>query len=209
MEYSLHDHIELLKSIEGVKLVYATEPDYSVYQQIGDIPSIAFNVVDERELTFVLVVPNDFLLNNSIEPAKDFIPQWFDFLENDPQGRTSTTFNFRPHEGKVVQLKGSLKLEDIPENAQKLADLLMTVDHVIQVKIRKLIDPFQLERANCQNAFQYFCAIDLRTAQSVPAINLYVPEHMWNNPEKHHFCVDQLVEQVKIREENGKILFKD
>lgn len=206
-EYSLAEHVELLKTIPDVLQVYVNEPDFSVYQQIGDIPSVAFNVESNSRMTFTLVVPNEFWTVNSIEPALEFIPLWLKFLETDPQGRTSTTFNFRPHEGKVVQLKGSLKIEEIPENAQLLADEFSKLEHVVLVKVRKLIDPFQLQRTNCQNAFQYFCQIDIRTAQSVPAINLYVAERYWNDLEGHQLFIDSLKEQIQIRIENSKKAF--
>lgn len=208
-EYSLAEHVDVLRSIPDVMQVYVTEPDFSVYQQIGDIPSVAFNVESNAGMTFTLVMPNDYWRFNNIEPSTSFIPQWLKFLETDPQGRTSTTFNFRPSEDKVVQLKGSLKLEDVPENAQDLADKLSAVEHVVLVKIRKLIDPFQLSpyRTNCQDAFQYFCQIDIRTAQSVPAINLYVPKHAWDVPEKHDLYVQSLIEQIQIRIENSKKAF--
>jgi uncharacterized pyridoxamine 5'-phosphate oxidase family protein len=208
-EYSLAEHLEVLKAIPDVFQVYITEPDYQVYQQIGDIPSVAFNVESNSGMTFTLVVPNEYWKHNTIERALEIIPQWLKFLETDPQGRTSTTFNFRPNEGRVVQLKGSLKIEEMPPNAQLLADELAKVEHVVLVKVRRLIDPFQLgeDRANCQNAFQYYCQIDIRTGQSVPAINLYVPERYWDNPEEHFRYVDSLKEQIQIRMENSKNIF--
>ena len=203
MEYTLEDHVKMFETIEGVERVYVTEPDDIVIQQIGDIPSAAFNVESSSGVTFILVVPDEYWKVNSLDPALEFIPKWLKFLETDPQGRTSTTFNFRPSEGKVVQLKGSLKIVDLSPEAQLLADRLAMVNHVVQVKVRKLIDPFQHERTNCTNPYQYFCQINIRTGQSVPAINLYVPERYWSNPEEHQSYVEMLKEQVEIRIQNS------
>lgn len=208
-EYSLAEHLEFFKTIPDVLQVYITEPDFSVYQQVGDIPSVAFNIEGNNGMTFILVVPNDFWKYNLLEPALKFAPEWLKYLEIDPQQRIAVTFFFRPEEMRAVELKGSLKVEELPENAQLLADKLAEVEHVKLVKVRKLFDAFQLSdaRTGCQESYQYYSEIDIRTGQTVPSISLYVPKRYWDEPEKHHLFVESLIEQIKIRLENSKRIF--
>lgn len=208
-EYSLAEHLEFFRSIPDVLQIYITEPDFSVYQQVGDIPSVAFNIEGNNGMTYILVVPNEYWKHNLIEPALKFAPEWLKFLETDPQGRIAVTFFFRPEEKRAVELKGSLKVEELPENAQILADKLSDVEHVTLVKVRKLFDAFQLSdsRTGCQESYQYYNEIDIRTGQTVPSISLYVPKRFWDDPEQHHHFVESLTQQVGIRIENSKKAF--
>lgn len=57
------------------------------------------------------------------------------------------------------------------------------------------------------DALQFYCLIDIKTAQHEPHINMYCPKSIWDLPEHHEAQKTRLVEQVKIREENSKRIF--
>lgn len=208
MQITLHDQVEALKQISGVTLVYCNEPDLDVRTQVGDEPAIAFNIERSDKLV-TLVIPDAYWSTNPFTPeAAQHITDWFDFMDaNDVKDQT---FWYRVSENRFVRLKGTLKVldEELPENAKKLAEVYASVDHVTGVKVRKIVDyRFVGEQMHCMDALQFYCLIDIKTAQHEPHINMYCPKNIWDNLEEHGDQKTRLAEQVKIREENSKRIF--
>lgn len=204
---TLNEHIATLKSIPGVTSVTVGIPDSVMQQQIGNgVETTMFTVTNGSE-TFNFIAANAFLQTSNIQPATSFITSWFGYLAKSPDTKT-TTFYLRDQEDRVVQLKGSLKIADaVPANAQALADKMAAVAHVVQVKVRQIIDPALHEAANCTDALHFHAVIDVRTQQSTPAINIYVPKVIWDDPEQHSIEVQNLEAQINTRIENSKAAF--
>lgn len=203
---TMYDAVESLKTVKGVTLVYCNEPDLDVIAQVGDEPSIAFNI-ERGDKTITLVIPNTYW---SVEPftpeAAQHITDWFDFM--DDKDIKTQSFFYRVSENRFVRLKGTLKIEDkdLPENAKALAEVYGVVDHVIGVKVRKIMN-YELVADVGEEPLQFYCMIDIKTGQSEPHINMYCPKNIWDSPEKHEEQKQRLIEQVKIREENSKKIF--
>lgn len=204
---TLHDQVEALKGIQGVTLVYCNEPDFDVVTQVGDEPSIVFNI-ERGDKSIALVIPNDYWANNPFTPdAAQHITDWFDFM--DSKEIKTQMFFYRVSENRFVRLKGTLKVEEteLPENAKKLAEVYASVDHVTNVKVRKIINYEMQAEAYCTEALQFYCQIDIKTAQHEPHINMYCPKNIWDNPAEFDGQKARLEEQVKIREENSARIF--
>lgn len=204
---TLYEVVEALKAVEGVTLVYCNEPDFDVRTQVGDEPAMAFNI-ERGDKTITLVLPDSYWQYNPFTPeAAAHIIDWFNFM--DEKNISTQCFWYRVSENRFVRLKGTLKIadDDIPENAKKLAEIFASVPHVTGVKIRKIIDYKFIEEIMCTEALQFYCLIDIKTAQHEPHINMYCPKSIWDSPEKHEPQFDRLLEQVKIREENSKKIF--
>lgn len=204
---TLYDAVEALKTIKDVTLVYCNEPDFDVIQQVGNEPSIAFNI-ERRDKTVTLVIPNTYWSTEPFTPeAAQHITDWFDFM--DDKGIKTQMFFYRVSENRFVRLKGTLKIEpeDIPENALELAQVYASVEHVTSVKIRKIINYELVAEVACTEALQFYCQIDIKTAQSEPHINMYCPKSIWDNPAEFDNQRIRLQEQVKIREENSAKIF--
>jgi hypothetical protein len=207
MEITLHDQVEALKQIENVSLVYCNEPDFDVRTQIGDEPAIAFNI-ERGDKLITLVVVNSYWQTTPFTPeAAAHISGWFNFM--DAQDIKTQTFSYRVSEDCFIRLKGTLKMEqdEIPENAQKLAEVYKSVDHVIGVKIRKIFDYQLSNQLCCTEALQFYCMIDIRSLQSEYHINMYCPKNIWDNPEEFENQKARLAEQIEDRIEQEKRLF--
>jgi len=199
---TLYDVVESLKGIPGVTLVYCNEPDLDIIEQVGDEPALSFNITrGDRVVT--LVIPNTYWPHHPFTPeAAAHVTDWFDFM--DQKDIKTQTFFYRVSENRFVRLKGTLKVldEDLPVNAKTLADVYASVDHVIGVKVRKIVN-YELVADVGDEPFQFYCMINLQTAQSEPHINMYCPKNIWDNPEEFEEQKQRLIEQVNIRIQNG------
>lgn len=211
MSITMHEQIEALRGVHGVTLVYCNAPDFDAVSQIGDEPCVAFNL-ERNDRTITLIMPDTYWQNNPFtSDAAKHISDWLDFM--DDKDIKTQTFFYRVSENRFVRLKGTFKIldEDLPENAKKLADIYASVDHVVGVKVRKIVDYKMTEETYCTESLQFYCIIDIKTGQSGPAgephINMYCPKNIWDNPEEHTHQAERLAEQVKIREVNSKRLF--
>ena len=207
MEITLYDQVEALRNIPGVTLVYCNEPDLDVITQIGQVDAISFNI-ERGDKTVTLVIPNDYWSKNPFTPdAAQHITDWFDFMDS-KQIKTQLFF-YRVSENRFVRLKGTLKIndEDLPENARLLKEAYASVEHVTNVKVRKIMNYELAAEVACIDSLQFYCEIDIKTAQHEPHINMYCPKNIWDNPEEFEGQKERLLEQVKIREENSAKLF--
>lgn len=203
-EISLAEQVDAFRSIPNVDLVYCQEPTYDILQQIENPESVSFNVV-RGERTFTMVVPTAYWMYNPVsEEAKKFIVEWFQFMNE--KDIKNIIFYYRESEDMLIRLKGTLKMEEVPENAQILADKFAECEHVVLVKPRKIID-LRLsgpEMCNCPDSIMFFCEINIRTKQSVPSISIYTAKSIWDNLENHEGQVERLKEQIQVRLTNSK-----
>lgn len=202
-QISLAEQVDAFRSIPNVDLVYCQEPTYDVLQQIENPESVAFNIVS-GERTFTMVVPTAYWMYNPVsEEVKQFIVEWFQFMSE--KELKNIVFYYRESEDILIRLKGTLKMEEVPENAQILAAKFAEVEHVVLVKPRKIID-LRLsgpDWCNCPESIMFFCEIDIRTKQSVPSISIYAPKSIWDAPEHHEAQVERLKEQIQVRITNS------
>lgn len=207
MQITLYEQIEALRAIKGVTLVYCNEPDLDIIAQIGDEPCTAFNI-ERGDKTITLIIPNDYWAVEPFTPeSEQHIIDWFNFM--DDKGIKTQTFAHRVSENRFVRLKGTLKVEeeDLPENAKLLKEAYASVEHVTNVKVRKIMNYELAAEVACLESYQFYCQIDIKTAQHEPHINMYCPKNIWDNPEEFEEQKLRLQEQVKIREENSAKLF--
>jgi hypothetical protein len=207
MEITLYEQVEALRKIDGVTLVYCNEPDLDIRQQVGDEPAISFNI-ERGERIITLAIPDSYWKTEPFTPdAAQHITDWFDFM--DDKNIKSQVFWYRVSENRFVRLKGTLKVEEseLPENAKLLRDVYASVEHVTNVKVRKITNYELVAEAACTEALQFYCEIDIKTAQHEPHINMYCPKNIWDSPELFDNQKIRLEEQVRIREENSKRIF--